>query len=324
LIIDLSNYFKDEDNIRLSVSVGIVIYPNHGQNATKLINNVYIALDEAQKNGESNILISQEAKLIIKKDEQKLNEEIKKAIRKDEFILHYQPTFDINGEHMVGAEALLRWKHPEHGIITPDKFLDVAHKTGLIVDIGEYVFDLAIKQRKEWDKKGFKKLKISINLSLQDIQTEELVSKLRELFNKHGIEPSEFNLDISEKDAMRNIEKSIEDCNRFRELGLSISLDQFGSAYSSMKYLQMLPLSTIKIDRSLIFDIASNSDHKIAVEAMIKMAHIMGYEVVAEGVETSKELALLHEMHCEYAQGYLFARPMSVLDFQELLKEEEE
>jgi len=324
LIIDLSNYFKDEDNIRLSVSVGIVIYPNHGQNATKLINNVYIALDEAQKNGESNILISQEAKLIIKKDEQKLNEEIKKAIRKDEFILHYQPTFDINGEHMVGAEALLRWKHPEHGLITPDKFLDVAHKTGLIVDIGEYVFDLAIKQRKEWDKKGFKKLKISINLSLQDIQTEELVSKLRELFNKHGIESSEFNLDISEKDAMRNIEKSIEDCNRFRELGLSISLDQFGSAYSSMKYLQMLPLSTIKIDRSLIFDIASNSDHKIAVEAMIKMAHIMGYEVVAEGVETSKELALLHEMHCEYAQGYLFARPMSVLDFQELLKEEEE
>jgi EAL domain-containing protein (putative c-di-GMP-specific phosphodiesterase class I) len=123
---------------------------------------------------------------------------------------------------------------------------------------------------------------------------------------------------------MRNIERSTEDCNRFRELGLSISLDQFGSAYSSMKYLQMLPLSTIKIDRSLIFDIASNSDHKIAVEAMIKMAHIMGYEVVAEGVETSKELALLHEMHCEYAQGYLFARPMSVLDFQELLKEEEE
>jgi diguanylate cyclase (GGDEF)-like protein len=324
LMIDLSNYFKDEEHIRLSVSLGIVIYPNHGQNATKLINNVYIALDEAQKNGESNIWISQEAKLLTHKDEQRLNEEIKKAIRKDEFILHYQPTFDIDGEHMVGAEALLRWKHPEHGLITPDKFLDVAHKTGLIVDIGEYVFDLAITQRKEWDKKGFKKLKISINLSLKDIQVDELIEKLEKLFKRHSVSPSEFNLDISEHDAMKNIEKTIEDCNKFRDLGLSISLDQFGASYSSLKHLQMLPLSSIKIDRSLIFDIASNSVHKIAVEAMVKMAHTMDYSIVAEGVETSKELAILKEIGCEYAQGYLFARPMSVLDFQELLKEEEE
>jgi diguanylate cyclase (GGDEF)-like protein/PAS domain S-box-containing protein len=324
VIIDLNNYFKDEEHIRLSVSLGVVIYPNHGQNATKLINNVYIALDEAQKNGESNIWISQEAKLLTHKDEQRLNEEIKKAIRKDEFILHYQPTFDIDGEHMVGAEALLRWKHPEYGLITPDKFLDVAHKTGLIVDIGEYVFDLAITQRKEWDKKGFKKLKISINLSLKDIQVDELVEKLEKLFRRHGVSPNEFNLDISEYDAMKNIEKTIEDCNKFRDLGLSISLDQFGVSYSSLKHLQMLPLSTIKIDRSLIFDIESNSDHKVAVEAMVKMAHTMSYSVVAEGVETSKELAILKDMGCEYAQGYLFARPMSVLDFQELLKEEEE
>jgi diguanylate cyclase (GGDEF)-like protein/PAS domain S-box-containing protein len=324
VIIDLNNYFKDEENIRLSISLGIVIYPNHGQNATKLINNVYIALDEAQKSGESNILISEEAKLLTHKDEQRLNEEIKKAIRKDEFILHYQPTFDIGGEQMIGAEALLRWKHPEHGLITPDKFLDVAHKTGLIVDIGEYVFDLAITQRKEWDKKGFKKLKISINLSLKDIQVDELVEKLEKLFRRHSVSPSEFNLDISEKDAMKNIEKTIEDCNKFRELGLSIALDQFGVSYSSFKHLQMLPLSTIKIDRSLIFDIASNSDHKIAVEAMVKMAHTMSYSVVAEGVETSKELEILKDMGCEYAQGYLFARPMSVLDFQELLKEEDE
>jgi diguanylate cyclase (GGDEF)-like protein len=324
IIIDLNNYFKDEEHIRLSVSLGVVIYPNHGQNATKLINNVYIALDEAQKNGESNIWISQEAKLLTHKDEQRLNEEIKKAIRKDEFILHYQPTFDIDGEHMVGAEALLRWKHPEYGLITPDKFLDVAHKTGLIVDIGEYVFDLAITQRKEWDKKGFKKLKISINLSLKDIQVDELVEKLEKLFRRHSVSPNEFNLDISEYDAMKNIEKTIEDCNKFRDLGLSISLDQFGVSYSSLKHLQMLPLSTIKIDRSLIFDIESNSDHKVAVEAMVKMVHTMSYSVVAEGVETSKELAILKDMGCEYAQGYLFARPMSVLDFQELLKEEEE
>ena len=151
-----------------------------------------------------------------------------------------------------------------------------------------------------------------------------MVEKLEKLFRRHSVSPSEFNLDISEYDAMKNIEKTIEDCNKFRDLGLSISLDQFGVSYSSLKYLQMLPLSTIKIDRSLIFDIASNSDHRVAVEAIVKMAHTMDYSVVAEGVETSKELAILKDMGCEYAQGYLFARPMSVLDFQELLKEEEE
>jgi len=322
IIVDLGNYFKDEENIRLSVSLGIVVYPQHGKNATKLINNVYIALDEAQKTGESNILLSEEAKLLTHNDEKKLNEEIKKAIRKDEFILHYQPTFDINGETMIGAEALLRWKHPEHGLITPDKFLDVAHKTGLIVDIGEYVFDLAISQRKEWDKKGLKKLNISINLSLKDMQVDELIAKLEKLFKRHEVSPSEFNLDISEQDAMKNIEKTIEDCNKFRDLGLTISLDRFGIAYSSLKYLQMLPLSSIKIDRSLIFDIASNPDHRIAVDAIIKMAHTMNYRVVAEGVETSKELSILNDLKCDYAQGYLFARPMSVLDFQELLREE--
>jgi len=323
-IVDLSNYFKGEENIRLSVSAGIVIYPNHGQNATKLINNVYLALDEAQKTGESNIVVSEKAKLLTHKDEQKLNEEIRKAIRHDEFVLHYQPTFDIDGESMVGAEALLRWEHPEHGLITPDKFLNVAQKTGLIVDIGEYVFDLAISQRKEWDRQGFKKLKISINLSLKDMQVDELVEKLEKLFRRHEVKPEEFNLDISEKDAMKNIEKTIDDCNAFRELGLSISLDQFGASFSSFKYLQMLPLSSIKIDRSLVFDIASNPDHRIAVESIINMAHTMNYRVVAEGVETSKELSILNDMKCDYAQGYLFAKPMNVLDFQELLREEED
>ncbi|NPA60615.1 MAG: bifunctional diguanylate cyclase/phosphodiesterase [Epsilonproteobacteria bacterium] len=324
LLIDIQNYFKGDSNIRLSVSAGIVIYPNHGQNAAKLINNVYLALDEAHKEGESSIVVSDESKLLIHQDEQRLNEEIKKAIRKSEFLLHYQPTFDIQGEEMVGAEALLRWKHPEHGLITPDKFLDVAQKTGLIVDIGEYVFNEAIEQRKEWDKKGYKKLRITINLSLKEMQVDELIEKLEKLFQRHNVDPSEFNIDISEKDAMINIKKTIEDCHKFRKLGLSVSLDQFGSSFTSLKYLQQLPLWAIKIDRTLIFDISTNSDHRTSVEAIIKMAQVMKFDVVAEGVETSKELTILNEMGCNYAQGYLFSRPMNVLDFQELLKEEEE
>jgi len=324
MIIGIQNYFKDSGNVRFSVSTGVVIYPEHGQNATKLINNVYLALDEAHKEGNSSIVISDEAQLVIHEDEKRLNEEIKKAIQQDEFLLHYQPTFDIDGEEMVGAEALLRWKHPEYGMLTPDKFLSVAQKTGLIVDIGEYVFNEAIEQRKEWDKHGYKKLKTTINLSLKGMEVDKLIEKLEKLFRKHDVDPSDFNLDISEKDAMTNIEKTIEDCKKFRKLGLSVSLDKFGTSYTSLKYLQRLPLWAIKIDRTLLFDITENNDNRTSVEAIVKMAQVMKFDVVAEGVETQKELAILGEMGCNYAQGYLFSRPLSVLDFQELLKEEEE
>jgi diguanylate cyclase (GGDEF)-like protein len=324
LMIGIQNYFQDEGNIRFSVSSGIVIYPKHGQNAAKLINNVYLALDEAQKDREANIVISDASKLLTHEDAQKLNEEIKNAIKKDEFVLYYQPTFDISGEEMVGAEALLRWEHPEYGLITPDKFLDVAQKTGLIVDIGEYVFAKVIEQRKKWDKNEYKKVIITINLSLRGMQVDDLIYKLEKLFKKHDVDPSEFNIDISEKDAMLNIKKTIDDCYKFRKLGLSVSLDQFGASFTSLKYLQQLPIWAIKIDRTLISDMSSNQDHRTSVEAIMQMARVMELDIVAEGVESSKELIILHDIGCRYAQGYLFTKPMDINDFEELLQEEEE
>jgi len=320
LIVDIGSYNKGDSNTRLTVSFGISRYPAHGENATKLIDHVYIALHKAQKESESNIELFSKETQAMHKDELKMNEEIVKGLQNNEFLLHYQPVFNLKSEEIIGAEALIRWNHPVHGIISPDKFLEVAEKTGLIVDIGEYAFREAMKQRKVWDELGLKKFKITLNLSLREMQVDQLVIKLDRLFDEYAVDPLDFNLDITEKDAMANIDKTAVDFKLFKDLGLSISLDHFGAGYSSIKHLQMLPISMLKIDRSLIFDLSSNLDHQIAVKGMIKLAHTLGYEVVAEGVETSRESTILHGLKCDHAQGYLYSRPLPVFEFQALLR----
>jgi len=318
IIVDMKK--KDDANVHLTTSIGIANYPEHGENAVKLVNHVYIALDQAQKDGESNIKFFTNEYQAVEKDESKMHEDIQRGLKNHEFFLYYQPIFNLKTEEMVGAEALIRWKHPELGFITADKFLAVAKKTGLIIDIGEYVFREAIKQRKVWNDRGLKEFNITLNLSLREMQVDKLIQKLETLFNDNGIDPRGFNLDITEKSAMANVEKSAIDFKLFKDLGLSVSLDNFGSGASSLKHLQMLPLSTIKIDRSLIFDLYFNLDHQITVKAMITLIHGLGFEAVAEGVETSKEIALLCEFGCDHAQGYLFSKPLPAIEVAELLK----
>ena len=320
MVANIGNFYKSDSAVRLTASIGMVMFPIHGENATKLINHSYIALDHAQKESEANIEFFATEYQAVHKDEVKMNEEIRKGLKNNEFFLYYQPMFSLKNEEMVGAEALIRWNHPEHGLISADKFLDVAERTGLIVDIGEYVFREAIKQRKQWDSLSLQKFQITVNLSLKELQVSTLIQKLSNLFEDYSVDPKDFNLDITEDSAMANIEQTLIDFKLFKELGLSISLDHVGAGYSSLKHLQALPLSMIKIDRSLIFDLYFNLDHQIAVKSMIAFFHGLGFEVVAEGVETSKESSLLFHLGCDYAQGYLFSRPLPAIEFQELLK----
>ena len=184
LIMDIGNYYKGDNNTRLTTSLGITRYPTHGENATKLINNVYVALDKAQKESEGNIELFSAKTQVIHKDEVRMNEEIVKGLKNSEFLLYYQPVFNLKREEIIGAEALIRWNHPVNGLISPDKFLEVAEKTGLIVDIGEYAFREAMKQRKIWDELGFKKFKITLNLSLREMQVAQLIIKLDRIFRK--------------------------------------------------------------------------------------------------------------------------------------------
>ena len=320
LIFNIGNYYNEDNNTRFTISFGVSRYPTHGGNATKLINHTYTALNKAQKESEANIEFSNVETQVIHKDEVKMNEEIIKGLGNNEFLLHYQPVYNLKSEEMIGVEALIRWNHPVHGLISPDKFLEVSEKTGLIVDIGEYAFREAMMQRKNWDAHGFKKLKMTLNLSLREMNVNQLIKKLDRLFEEYAVDPLDFNLDISEEDAIVNIEKTAVDFKLFKDLGLSLSLDNFGAGYSSMKHLQSLPISMLKIDRSLIFDLTSNLDHQMAVKGIIQLAHTLGYEVVAEGVETVRESKILEGLKCDHAQGYLFSRPLPVFEFQKLLR----
>jgi len=319
LIAKVGSNYRENHDVRLSSSIGVVIYPKDGENASKLIDNVYSTLDRAQNESESNIELFTSEHQVIREDELKMKEDIRKGLIKSEFLLYYQPIFDLAGEQMVGAEALLRWKHPKHGLIAADKFLDVAEKSGLIVDLGEYVFNEAILQRERCGIGARSDFQITINLSLKEMQVDKLIPRLEALFEKHKVEKHSINLDISEGVAMDNIDKTTNDFKLFKDFGLSLALDHFGAGYSSFKYLSMLPIDTIKIDRSLIFDLTLNLKHQTTVKAIIELAHTLGYKVVAEGVETSQEASILEGLNCDYAQGYLYSRPLPSNEFEELL-----
>jgi diguanylate cyclase (GGDEF)-like protein len=319
MIISVGNVYRDNKDIRLTSSIGIVQYPKDGANATKLIDNAYIALKSAQEQSESNIKLFNADHHAIHIDESKMNKEIRTGLDNNEFLLHYQPIFDLAGERIIGAEALIRWKHPEYGLITADKFLEVAETTGLIVDLGEYVFNEAIQERQKCNTGHVKDFQITINLSLKEMQVDKLIPKLEKLFKKYNVEKDAINLDISESAVMEYIDKTAHDFKLLKEFGLSLSIDNFGAGYSSFKYLSMFPLNMIKIDRSLIFDLTLNLEHQTTVRAIINFAHTLGYKVVAEGVETTEEATILKTLNCDYAQGYLYSRPLPAAEFEELL-----
>jgi len=318
-ILEIQNLYKQNTPISISSSVGIVKFPENGENALKLINHVYIALGESEKDNTSNIEFFSTDYQSMGRDIIRMSEEIRNALRNNEFVLYYQPIFSLKDESLIGAEALIRWDHPELGLISADKFLDTAKQAGLMVDIGEYVFNEAILQRKKWDAAGLNKFQITLNISLEEMQVDTLIRKLDALFKTHGVNPEDFNLDTTENAAMAHPEKTAMDFKLFKDLGLSVSIDHFGASVTSIKYLEQFPLAMIKIDRALIFDLASSAEHQNIVKAIILLAHTLNIEVVAEGVETSKELSFLHEYNCDYAQGYLFSRPLPVTEFQELL-----
>jgi len=318
VMVAIGTSLRSHNDIRLTSSVGIVSYPKDGENASKLIDNSYIALDKRELHSQSNIQFFNHEHKMLQSDEITMNREIVIALKNNQFLLHYQPIFDLEGEVVIGAEALLRWEHPRHGLISANKFLHIAEKTGVITQLGEYVFNEAIQQRKRISHSD--EFTITVNLSLKEMQVEALIPKLEKLFDTYQVRRSSINLDVSESTAIENIEKTSNDFKLLNEFGLSLSLDNFGAGASSFKYLALLPINLIKIDRSLIFDLTLNLTHQTTVKAIVDMAHTFGYKVVAEGVESKEEARLLTSLKCNYAQGYLYSKPLAQAEFEALLK----
>lgn len=262
-------------------------------------------------------IIEQEAseKLII------LKKSLYTALRREEFQVYYQPQVSLTTDKIVGAEALVRWKHPEKGLLPPTEFIPVAEETGFIIPLGEWILQTACKHLKSWQNDGFSGLRVAVNLSPRQFHQPELSTRVAEILEKTGLEPNSLELELTESLMIEDTESAIATLTQLKKLGISISIDDFGTGYSSLSYLTQYPFDILKIDRSFIRNITDRSRNATIVKAIIEMAHSLSLEVIAEGVETELEKDFIKRYKCDYMQGYLFSRPLPETDFEQLLKQ---
>jgi EAL domain-containing protein (putative c-di-GMP-specific phosphodiesterase class I) len=235
-------------------------------------------------------------------------------------LLHYQPKFEISSGRIIGAEALVRWLHPERGLIPPVEFIPLAEATGLVVQVGEWVLETACAQAQVWKQAGLPPIRLAVNVSAREF-TSGLPGRVKETLTRYGLEPAWLELEITESTLMHNIDRVIGIMDRITALGVTLSLDDFGTGYSSLSYLKRFPIDTLKIDRSFTTGIPSDANDCAIASTIISIAQQLKHKVIAEGVETVEQLAFLKSSGCDEVQGYLFSRPLTAEAFELALRE---
>lgn len=308
-----------EQELYVTTSIGISIYPIDGTEHDILIKNADIAMYHAKEKGR-NCFEFYIPEMSLKTSEKLLMEtNLHRALEKNEFALYYQPIIDLKTNRIIGAEALIRWIHPELGFISPEQFIPLAEITGLIIPIGEWVMRTACTQLQDWREQGFLDLEMSINVSARQLKHGNIMNMIMKVKQDTELELSSVCLEITENIAVESEGYMIELLKDLRNLGIKIAIDDFGKGYSLLSYLKTLPITTLKIDKSFVENIAMDEKDAIMAKMIIDLAHNFNLEVAAEGVEQSFEHELLREWKCERAQGYLFSRPVPAEDFYELL-----
>lgn len=305
----------------ISTSLGIAIYPNSGKDIDMLIRNADTAMYEAKKADKNNY------KIFNDQMHEKINHfvQIEQDLRQslnneDAFEIFYQPKMRSDNSTVSGCEALVRWRHPEKGIVYPDDFINVAEESGLIIPIGNIIIDKAIKDISEFHSADFKNLKVAINLSAKQFSDQSLIDMIHRTILKYNVDPSYLEFEITESLSMQNISKTLEVLNRLKTIGVSIAIDDFGTGYSSLSYLKQFPINTLKIDKSFVLDMTYDSDDKSIVNTIINMAHTLNFKTVAEGVETKEHVKILKDMQCDELQGFYFSKPINKHDFINFLQ----
>lgn len=246
-----------------------------------------------------------------------------RAINNDEIKVYYQPQINIRDNKLVGLEALVRWQHPKQGLIPPRKFIHIAEESGLISPIGEYVLRQACEQTKKWQLKGYPPISISVNLSVYQFQFTNLFKIVTETLAETMLDPKWLKLEITESIGIKNINYAINLVEKFKSIGVKVALDDFGTGYSSFNHLRKLPVSEVKIDRSFMQDVETDSKARIIVKTIIELAHAMKLTVIAEGVETTEQLKFLKNHDCDGVQGYLYSYPLAATDIDNIVKRNE-
>ena len=305
-----------------SVSMGVTIFPDHATNLTDLLKCADSAMYEAKKRKGNTCLLYEKNMSGFNDKMLMLETKIHNALRKNSFELHYQPKINIQTGEMDGMEALIRWNDEELGFVPPDQFIPFAEECGLIIDIGEWVLKKAALQVKEWNQSFGLHLRVAVNISPKQLAENTFVARLKEILDKAQVVPSMLEIEITEMSMMDQNDDLILKIKTIKDMGINISIDDFGTGYSSLSYLKQFPVNALKIDRSFIKNISNEQSGMAMVAAIIKLAHALNLEVVAEGVEELKELEILKEHSCKYVQGYYFSKPLNVQDFTKKLEDQ--
>jgi diguanylate cyclase len=307
--------------IFLTASIGVSIYPQDGAEVDQLMKNAGVAMSYAKQLGGNQYQGYTPTLQSESLDDLTLEASLRYAVERQELQLYYQPIVGLKEGQIVGAEALVRWNHPQQGMISPVKFIPLAEQTGLIAPIGEWVLQTACHQTKSWQAEGLPPVRVAVNLSFRQFNQVDLAERLVRILDQSGLDPSYLELELTESILVQNVAFTIAKLNELKAMGVKISLDDFGTGYSSLSYLQQFPFDLLKIDRCFVQDINTNKTNAALTNAIIQMAHSLNLKVIAEGVETREELAVLYENQCDNIQGYLFSRPVKAEDFRRMLKE---
>lgn len=312
----------DGRELILSGSVGIALYPQDGSTSSDLLRNADSAMYHAKKLGRNTYSFFTESlnQQIFRRFE--IEEQIHGALSRGEFTVFYQTKVGVNNSQIIGAEALLRWNNPVLGSVSPVEFIPIAEQTGLILSIGKYVLFEALQQTAEW-LHIFSDFKIAVNLSPAQFRDPELVQNVDQVLKQTGVSGSQLELEITEGVLMNSYAYIDEALSGLKNLGVSIAMDDFGTGYSSLGYLRNYPFDVLKIDKSFVRDITIDEADRELINAAVAMAHGLKLSVVAEGVETQQQLAYLKQIGCDYAQGYLFSKPVSAEQFEKQLLQNE-
>ena len=312
IIHTLSPVIEDKQgrHFHVGCSIGISIGPDDSGDKDQLVKYADSAMFMAKDGGRNTYAFYQEHMTDSAVEQITLASALRQALSKEEFIVFYQPQLSLESHKVVGVEALVRWKHPEMGLIAPDRFIPIAEEAGVILDIGALIFEEACRSFRRWKDAGYDLEYVAVNFSSQQLQCPECSDKIEKIMDECDFEHGWLELEITESTLINNLEQTVQNMERLRKMGIKMAIDDFGTGYSSMAYLKSLPISTLKIDRSFIENIQHDSSDVAIVQAIIAMAKSMGYSVVAEGIETEKQFEILMEEKCDIVQGYYFARPM--------------
>ena len=303
----------------VTTSIGISLYPADGADVEELVKKADVAMYRAKSRGKNTYQLYNFSMDADAAERLELENNLHRAIHRNELVLFYQPLLDIKDAEVTSLEALVRWQHPSKGLISPDRFIPVAEETGLIEPLGEWVLETACRQNKQLQERGFSPLRVAVNLSLRQFRQKELHSLVMDTLSQNNLDPRYLALEITESNAMSDVEHTVSALKLLKDIGVQVSIDDFGTGYSSLSYLKRLPIDTLKVDRSFIDGIPEDKDDKSITSAIIFLAHNLELGVIAEGVETRKQLSFLKSMRCDKIQRYHFSKPLSYDGLQDFL-----